>query len=278
MLKKISHKFIYIFIAIILLFIFLFDQNNGLSITHINVSSSKIPEGFKDYKILQISDLHSKSFGKDQKRLVNKIIDVAPDLIVVTGDTVDSKNYNEDVCLPLFTQIVQVAPVYFVTGNHEAWSKEYDHFEKAVKATGVNVLRNEKTFIYLNNSSLQLLGIDDPDMMTYDNIESKLNELIDQSNDDLTILLSHRPELIDIYAKYGIDIVFSGHAHGGQIRLPFTQGIVAPNQGWFPEYTSGLYEMDDTKMIVSRGLGNSIIPQRLFNKPELVIVTLHNEE
>lgn len=277
MLKEISHKFIYLFIAIIFLFIFLFDQNNGLSMTRIDVSSSKIPEGFKDYKILQISDLHSKSFGKDQKRLVNKIIDIAPDLIVVTGDTVDSKNYNEDVCLSLFTQIVQVAPVYFVTGNHEAWSKEYDHFEKAVKATGVNVLRNEKTFIYLNNSSLQLLGIDDPDMITYDNIESKLNELIDQSNDDLTILLSHRPELIDIYAKCGIDIVFSGHAHGGQIRLPFTQGIVAPNQGWFPEYTSGLYEMDDTKMIVSRGLGNSIIPQRLFNKPELVIVTLHNE-
>lgn len=277
MLKKISHKFIYLFIVIILLFIFLFDQNNGLSMTHINVSSSKIPEAFKDYKILQISDLHSKSFGKDQKRLVNKIIDVAPDLIVVTGDTVDSKNYNEDVCLSLFTQIVQVAPVYFVTGNHEAWSKEYDHFEKEVKATGVNVLRNEKTFIYMNDSSLQLLGIDDSDMMTYDNIEVKLNELIDQSNDDLTILLSHRPELIDIYAKCGINIVFSGHAHGGQIRLPFTQGIVAPNQGWFPEYTSGLYEMDDTKMIVSRGLGNSIIPQRLFNKPELVVVTLYDE-
>lgn len=277
MQKKSRRKLIYLFLVIGLLIIFLYDQNNGLSMTEIQLSSAKVPEEFEGYKILQVSDMHNKSFGKDQERLANKIAAEAPDLIVVTGDSIDSKHYNEDVCLMLFTKIIKVAPIYFVTGNHEAWSGEFEHFEKELQAIGVSILRNEKVTIHRHNSSFQLLGVDDPDMMTYDNLETKLNEITNQPNDEFAILLSHRPELIDVYAKCGIDLAFSGHAHGGQFRFPFIGGIVAPNQGWLPEYTSGLYELDDTKMIVSRGLGNSMIPQRLFNKPELVVVTFDNE-
>ena len=272
--KKSKKKLIVIISLITIAMIFLYKQNNDIVITRMQIASSEIPEDFNGYKILQISDLHSKEFGKNQQSIVKKIISEAPRAIFVTGDAIDSKNYNEDVCIQLFSQIIKVAPIYFVTGNHEVWSNRFDEFEKRLKDVGVIVLRNESQLINIKDSNILVVGVDDLDSQGYSNMQTKINEMLTANDGYYTILLSHRPELIKMYSENDIDLVLSGHAHGGQIRLPFIGGIISPNQGWFPQYTSGIYHVDDTSMIVSRGLGNSIIPQRIFNRPELIVVIL----
>lgn len=274
MKKRSKKRFMLIVLFILIALIFSYKQNNDITITRMKIVSSEIPENFNGYKILQISDLHSKVFGKNQKAIVKKIINEAPDAIFVTGDLIDSKNYDADVCIQLCSQIIQVAPIYFVTGNHEAWSNKFDEFEKQLKDVGVKILRNEGELINIEDSNILVLGVDDPDFQGNGNMETQIEKLLTSYGGYYSILLSHRPELLDLYSEKNIDLVFSGHAHGGQIRLPIIGGVVAPNQGWFPQYTSGIYHVNDTTMIVSRGLGNSIIPQRIFNRPELIVVTL----
>lgn len=281
-IRKLKKRLMIIFMPLILSGLFLYFENNALSITKMTIESERLPKGFDGYKILQISDLHSKSFGKDQKGLVDSIKKLNPNMIVITGDLVDSKRYNEDNSISLVKQAVEIAPVYYVTGNHEWWSGRFSSLENKLKDAGIRVLRNEKVLITESKDSLQLLGIDDPEvfngMSEKDNLMyldyhlSKLKNRLLQ--EDFTILLSHRPEHFSIYAKNNIDLTFSGHAHGGQVRIPFLGGVIAPNQGLLPKYSAGVYKLEDSYMVVSRGLGNSIIPQRLFNRPELVLVTL----
>lgn len=272
--KSSVKKVVGITVFILIVILFFYNQNNDIAFSQMKIVSADLPEEFNGYKILQISDLHSKTFGKNQQTLVKKIILENPDVIFVTGDLIDSKNYNTDVCLQLCSQMSEIATVYFVTGNHEAWSNKFDAFEVQLKDAGVKVLRNESEFITLGNSKILVIGVDDPDFQGYDNMMIRIDELIKPHPETYSIVLSHRPELFTSYAERKIDLIFSGHAHGGQIRLPFIGGLVSPNQGWFPRFTSGIYSSGKTSMIVSRGLGNSIIPQRLFNKPELVVVTL----
>lgn len=268
---------------------FLYFQNNAIVTTKLSIRSDAIPRDFDGYRLVQLSDLHSKSFGKDQYKLVQKVRQVQPHLIVFTGDLVDSKKYNEETSLKLMEQLVQIAPVYFVTGNHEWWSGKFDSLEDQLIDMGVNVLRNTVAEITHENGDgaggkIQLVGIDDPAnaneayaerSMTEEALKNSLTSL--KESDNFTVLLAHRPELFSLYSQYEMDLVFSGHAHGGQVRLPFVGGVIAPNQGLFPDYTSGKYTQDETTMIVNRGLGNSIIPFRIFNRPEIILVTLETE-
>lgn len=270
---------IILFIGILVAFItFLYLQNNLIGITEVKITSSKIPSSFKGYKILQISDLHNKQFSNKQGVLIQKIESIDPDIIAITGDLIDSKSYDEKVSMQLIREIVKKYPVYFVTGNHEQWSGKYNRLEKELKKYNVNVLRNEHVGIRKGEQEINLLGIDDPEFVTGNRDEGNivkdaiLKAKFEMGPDTYNVLLSHRPEFLTEYADEQIDLVLSGHAHGGQIRLPFIGGLVAPNQGIFPTYTAGLYEKQNTHMVVSRGLGNSIIPQRIFNRPELVIV------
>ena len=146
-----------------------------------------------------------------------------------------------------------------------------------LSSQGVNVLENDYAVLEKHSSQLALMGLLDPDFSheeDYNYIDKNLESLTKDNERRFTILLSHRPELIDLYAKYQVNLVFAGHAHGGQIRLPFIGGLIAPDQGLFPKYTEGMYKMEKTAMVVSRGLGNSIFPIRLFNKPELVVIEL----
>ncbi|MGL5068150.1 MAG: metallophosphoesterase [Sarcina sp.] len=262
---------------IIGLFIFFYWQNNSITVNNIEVKNNKVPNRFNDYKILQISDLHNKEFGKGQKNILNKIKKVQPDIIVVTGDIIDSGK--EENAMELMREINKIAPVYFVSGNHEAWGGSYNVLKVDLKEIGITVLDNEKIEIIKGNDSIELLGLLDNSFINPENKEEyttkQLNNLIEE-NDELKILLSHRPELFDTYAKSDVDLVFSGHAHGGQFRIPFVGGVVAPDQGLFPKYPEGIYIQNDTSMVVSRGLGNSIIPVRIFNRPEIVVVTLKN--
>lgn len=258
---------------------FLYNQNNSLDTTKINISSPHLPSPFDGYRIVQLSDLHSKSFGKNQSVLAKKVKKLKPDLIVFTGDLVDQQKYNEQTSLALMQQMVEIAPVYYVTGNHEWWSGNFPSLEEGLIRLGVHVMRNTHEAIELGGERIYIAGIDDPavnleqsDRFTVE--EEIITSLKGIDADGYLILLSHRPELFTLYEQYGIDVVMSGHAHGGQFRLPFIGGIVAPDQGLLPEYTSGKHGSADTTMIVSRGLGNSIIPQRIFNRPEIIAVTL----
>ncbi len=261
--------------------IFLYLQNNLISITEVKITSSKIPSSFKGYKILQISDLHNKQFGDNQDVLIQKIKSIDPDIIAITGDLIDSKSYDAEVSMQLIREIVKKYPVYFVTGNHEQWSGKYNRLEKELKKYDVNVLRNEHVGIRRGEQEINLLGIDDPEFVNGNRDEGNIiiDEIkkakIEMQPDRYNVLLSHRPEFLTEYADEQIDLVLSGHAHGGQVRLPFIGGLVAPNQGVLPKYTAGLYVEQSTSMVVSRGLGNSIIPQRILNRPEIVVVQLN---
>lgn len=281
-MKKITKKkSLYFFIVIVLLIFFFYVQNNSIVTSTYTIKSDKLPNNFNGYKIVQLSDLHSKSFGNDQSDLVKKVKEIEPDLIVFTGDLIDSDRYEEKPSLVLMERLVQIAPVYYVTGNHEWWSGKFNTLEEKLKSIGVQVMRNTAKEIAIGTEKIQLIGIDDPANVdeSYaevakmeENITNSIKGIDEETN--YQILLSHRPERFPLYTEYGFDVVFSGHAHGGQFRIPFVGGLIAPDQGLFPKYTSGKYKSDNTTMIVNRGLGNSIIPFRIFNRPEIVVVIL----
>ncbi|KAB2421312.1 MULTISPECIES: metallophosphoesterase [Bacillus cereus group] len=280
-MKKKINRIVMIICILVGFTIFLYLQNNLISITEVKITSSKIPSSFKGYKILQISDLHNKKFGDNQDVLIQKIKSIDPDIIAITGDLIDSKSYDAEVSMQLIREIVKKYPVYFVTGNHEQWSGKYNNLEKELKKYDVNVLRNEHVGIRKGEQEINLLGIDDPEFVTGNRDEGNIiiDEIkkakIEMQPDKYNVLLSHRPEFIKEYTNERLDLVLSGHAHGGQVRLPFIGGLVAPNQGVLPKYTAGLYVEKNTSMVVSRGLGNSIIPQRILNRPEIVVVQLN---
>jgi len=276
----IKYKKIIMVFTVAIIVLFCINQNNSITITKIDYENNKIPQEFEGYTIVHISDLHNKAFGKKQERLLKKIRRSSPDIIVITGDLIDRRNYDLDTAMIFAKGAIEIAPVYYVSGNHEAWSGDYENISKQLRNVGVHVLDDTKAEIVKGKGTLEILGLSDPDFLTSSYIDgtnlSHLKETLINLGDDsvFQILLSHRPELFDLYAGENMDLIFSGHAHGGQVRLPFVGGLVAPDQGLFPKYTSGSYIQKKSTLIVSRGLGNSIIPLRLFNRPEIIVVTL----
>ena len=260
-------------------------QNNSIVVTQSDFVSDTIPKAFDQFIIVQISDLHNKSFGADQEKLLVKVHNELPDIIVITGDLIDQRKYNLETAMIFIRGAVKIAPVYYVSGNHEAWSGHYEIIKQSLIEAGVTVLDNDRSDIKRGENTIKLLGVSDPDFLTSSYLEETNASLLEETlkgwateeNESFNVLLSHRPELFDVYQAANLDLVFSGHAHGGQIRLPFVGGFVAPDQGLFPKYTSGSYTEGATTMFVSRGLGNSIVPQRLFNRPEIVVVTLRSK-
>lgn len=222
--------------------------------------------------------MHNKKFGDKHEDLILKITDVKPNIIVVTGDLIDSRNTKIDIAMEFIQEATKIAPVYYVTGNHESRISEYEGLIQRLKNADVYIMDGKVEEVYYKGESISLLGVADPtfnEAAMYLGDEKALAEDIKKlsyDNDAYSILLSHRPELFKTYVSAGVDLVFTGHAHGGQFRIPFIGGLVAPHQGLFPKYTSGIFEDEGTKMIVSRGLGNSIIPIRINNPPELVVV------
>ena len=258
-------------------------ENTSLTITAHEISSEKIPQNFDGYEIVQISDLHNVKSSKLTGDLISRIKENSPDIAVITGDTIDSRHTDTEAALDVVRRISEVCPVYYVAGNHEARIDEYETFAEDLADMGVHILTNGAEQIKIGDESINIVGIDDPDFAHEFGVEDSVIaasflEGIEYDKGNYTVLLSHRPELIDAYSQAGVDLVFSGHAHGGQIRLPFVGGLIAPDQGLLPEYTSGAYEKGDTVMVVSRGIGNSIFPFRINNRPELVSVTLKSRQ
>ncbi len=253
--------------------------NTVLMLSTITVSNSRVPYEFSGFRIAQVSDLHNAEFGEGNTILLQAISGATPDVIVITGDLVDSRHTDIDIALAFAEEAVQIAPVYYVTGNHEACLSQYTELKTSLEAVGVVVLEDDAIQLEYKGSYVTLIGLSDPNFTIKGDmfnevpamIGTKLNSLMDAET-GYTILLSHRPELFDTYVSCGIDLVFSGHAHGGQFRLPLIGGLVAPNQGFFPKYDAGLYTAGETNMVVSRGIGNSIIPFRFNNRPEVVLV------
>ena len=272
-----------IFFIILLLFIviaWLVWSNKTVKTTDIIVSSNNLPTEFNNYKIAHISDFHNAEFGEKNSKIIDILKNQNPDIIAVTGDLVDSNHTNIDIAVSFMKQAVKIAPCFYVTGNHEAWTEQYDELESKLIECGVNVLHDTYFYLEKNSTKIKLVGIDDPSFtkgyeLTEESIiETKLKEF--ELEDSYTILLSHRPEYFKTYVNSNIDLVLTGHAHGGQFRLPFIGGLVAPNQGLFPKYDSGLFTENNTNMVVSRGIGNSIIPVRINNRPEVIMIKLQS--
>ena len=278
MLRK-KRIFIIILMLLFILVVWTIWGNVTVGVTHYTVTSNRLPHSFDGYKIAVVSDLHNAQFGNNNSQLVEKIKKEHPDIIAITGDLVDSNRTDIEIAIQLVSQLTEIAPCYYVTGNHEAWIKEqYMELEKGLIAEDVVILHDNVIQLTKDSEAIQIAGLDDPDFTDSDTYiqESMLQTRISNMSlsNEYCILLSHRPETFEAYVSEEVDLVLSGHAHGGQFRVPFIGGIIAPNQGLFPEFDAGKYIKNNTIMIVSRGIGNSIIPIRFNNRPEIVIVEL----
>lgn len=281
MSKQKKRKFpisVLFFSALLALVIWTIWGNTALEQTTFTLTSPRLPDSFDGFRIAHVSDLHNVDFGNGNEELLTMIRDAEPDMIAITGDMIDSRRTDIDIALQFAEEAVKIAPCFFVTGNHESRISEYPDFREGLIERGVVVLEDRYVKLEYLGGTMHLIGVFDPsflygygDEASY--MESDLCHLM-PSKDTYTILLSHRPEMFDIYEKYEIDLVLSGHTHGGQIRLPFIGGLVAPTQGLFPKYDAGLFTEGRTNMIVSRGIGNSSFPFRFNNRPELVLIDL----
>ncbi|WP_084243961.1 metallophosphoesterase [Planomicrobium okeanokoites] len=273
-------KLIVFLITAALIWIFIWGSNNWIQTTEYTISSEKLPEAFDGKKIVQVSDLHNALFGNNQKSLIEKVEKAEPDAIFITGDLIDSERYDLDTALILVDALVEMSDVYFVTGNHEVAVNKLEDIKAALVERGVIYLENEAVEWEVDGEVLQIAGIHDPLMDMYYRDEEYTRDAIATASltDDFTLLLAHRPEQIAVYADNEIDVVFSGHAHGGQVRIPGLGGLFAPGQGWFPRMTEGIFENRETQLVLSRGLGNSGFPLRILNLPEIVSVTLEKTE
>jgi len=274
-------------LAALFLAAFLIWQNNDIVTTRMDYADPDLPDSFDGFKIVHISDLHNKSFGEESARLIADIRSEKPDAVMITGDLIDRHRTDVDAALAFIRGAAGIADVYFAPGNHEPMSGAYDELKAGLLDAGVTVLDDSAAHIEKDGQSLTVLGVRDIAFYYGDPPYNRLRQrdcepyfkdalslVMQGRSDEFTVLLAHRPHFIDMYAENGADLVLSGHAHGGQIRLPFIGAFLAPEQGFFPKYTSGLYNVGDTAMIVSRGLGNSTFPFRVLNRPEIVSVTL----
>lgn len=259
-----------------------YKGNTTVEMSYYEVESNQLPASFDGYKIVQISDLHDSLHGENHSYVVNEIKKVTPQAIFITGDFIDSNRYDLEQSLLIVKELQDVAPIYYVTGNHEISTNDTDHIKESLREFGVRVLSDEADVITSRNGeTIAIGGIEDPLASSLEDdvaIQQSITQAFDRVSEDIfKVLLSHRPEQFDTYVANKIDLTFSGHAHGGQFRIPGFGGLVSPGQGLFPKLTAGVHEEAGSQLVISRGLGNSLMPVRLFNKPEIVTVTLRKK-
>ncbi len=271
-----KHKPILIFaILLALLTAWLIWDNARIVTTRYTVESDALPEEFEGFVIVQVSDLHNRRFGAENARLLEAIRAASPDILVITGDLIDSRRTNVDAAVEFLTRAVEIAPVYYSTGNHEGRiPEEYRQLENEMLRLGVTPLHSEAAELRRGDAFIRIVGMDDPSFRPTSiwHTLQALDALTDDNTFDL--VLSHRPDLFEGYVETASDLVLCGHAHGGQVRIPGLGGVLVPNQGFFPPYSEGLHAENGATMVISRGLGNSVIPVRVFNPSELVVITL----
>lgn len=272
-------------LSALLLAAFLYWQNSSLTVSQYDIPLCGLPEEFDGCRIVHLSDLHNKRFGKRQKRLLACVLACRPDYIMLIGDLADKRRTHDERFLPareLCEGLVKIAPVFAAMGNHETEKNRVEKMTAVLETCGATVLVDKTALLYKNGVSLPVIGLADIAVSTerFGNHQGSfthctvLKDLYHETGEGCAILLSHRPHLVPIYRAAGVPLVLSGHAHGGQIRLPFIGGLLAPEQGLFPKYTSGVHRLGAVTMVISRGLGNSLFPFRIFNRPEVVCLQL----
>ena len=257
---------------------FFWWSNYSLQTETFTFSSSRLPQGFDGCVIVQLSDLHGALFGEDNRALLDRVRSAAPDYIFLTGDLQDQyRQTPRSYSVSLGRSLAEIAPTYFITGNHEWAFSDVPGLKRELEAAGVTVLSNEYTVLERGGSTLVLAGIDDPNGYADQKTPEALAEEVRAAYPGTCwLLLAHRNDrFAGEYSLLGADLVLSGHGHGGVIRLPFTDGLLSTNRSLFPSYTAGLYEENGSVLFATRGLGNSGISRRLFNRPEIAVVTLH---
>ena len=283
MKKKRMIIFIILAIVWLALIIWIIWGNTALELNRYTVSSNRLPEEFDGYRIAHVSDLHNTEMGKENEKLLTMLREAEPDMIAITGDLIDCRRTDMEIALQFTAAAMEIAPCYFVAGNHEARITEYDELKERLTEQGVIVLDDKRIELERSGEKIVLLGVNDPAFPTkhlYGDTEAVMKKklkAISAEENVFTILLSHRPELFECYADSNIDLVLSGHAHGGQFRLPFVGGVMVPNQGFFPKYDAGMFSEGITTMLVSRGVGNSAFPFRINNRPEVILIELERK-
>ena len=264
--------------ALALLSAFLWWSNTSLQVDTFTCNLPRLPADFEGFTIVQLSDLHGAQFGENNEKLLQTVAGAAPDLIVITGDLLDQGRDPEAGYVDTLAKgLTAIAPTYFVTGNHEWARPDAEALKAQLRDGGVTVLSNGADLLTRGDSSLVLAGIDDPNGYADQKTPEELrDEIYAGAEDPFWILLAHRNTLFKKqYSLLGADLVLSGHGHGGLVRLPFTDGLFSTDHTLFPSYTAGFYEANGSTLFVSRGLGNSGYTFRLFNRPQVAVLTLH---
>lgn len=257
---------------------FFYDQQNRIQTQVLEYASPRLPAAFDGFRVVQISDLHGKEFGPGNAHLLQKVTELKPDLIAITGDLIDDAAQFPMID-PLARGLAEIAPTYYVTGNHEWAIREAYTVKALLRECGVTVLSNEFLPLERGGETILLAGIDDPngpyDQRTPEELARALRETY---GDAYVLLLAHRNEYHEIYSRAGFDLTLCGHVHGGLIRLPFTDGLIDnTRRRFFPSYTAGLYSLPGGELMVSRGLGNGGYTFRLFNRPHLPVIILKSK-
>lgn len=273
--RKRVKRFLHLLLAVVLAVAFL-GFNQALKIQSYTLYEEKI---HNPVRVALLTDLHSCKYGENQQELIAAIDSQKPDLIFMVGDMIDDEIPDKYI-MDLVKDIGSRYDCYYVTGNHEIWADNAEVMKGELESAGVTVLDGQCITAEVGGQKLNIAGVDDPAIGNVKHLE-QLIACSEQNDPEMfSILLAHRPERIQTYAQYGFDLIVSGHAHGGQWRIPFfCNGLYAPTQGWFPEYVGGYYQVDEAEMVVSRGLARetNMLP-RFFNRPELVMIDILPEE
>jgi len=288
--SKSNKKRVRFFPVILLFFILmiallLIDSSFRIVTTEYELYYNNFPESFDGFRIVLLADIHDTEFGKDSSRLISLVRDANPDIIALAGDLMNAADNGRSMELQLktietlVTGLTQIAPVYFVNGNHDIVFKNNESGDLLLllETQGVRVINHKYVRLESGSDIIVLGGVD----LTYGSAGKKktrafLDDMISSENDAFTIVIEHRNNNLALYSEYGIDLVLSGHAHGGIIRLPFTDGLLGQKREWFPEHTDGVYTMGNTNMLVSRGLSNRTAVPRFLNNPHIAVAILRS--
>lgn len=255
-----------------MLVLFITFQNNHLVTTYYEYDEPGIA-----VRIVQVSDLHNAVLWFDDDYIAKKIREENPDIIVITGDIVDSNHTDIEAAINTANKLSDIADTYYVTGNHEYWlsEEELEKLYSELRGAGVTILANEYSIVKGYGRDLALIGVDDKKLTDASSVIKMCNDDIQANYEDaFSLVLAHEPQYIDEYVKAKAELVLTGHAHGGQFVLPGIGAVAAPDQGFNPKYTAGEIKTEETTVIISRGIGNSVIPIRLFNYPEIVVLDI----
>lgn len=277
-MKKFLWGFIFLCLIFIMLLVHGYNENRSLDVDELTIRLPDLPDNLDQLKIVHLSDIHFPKNRIDPDQLIKETQKADPDVIFLTGDLIDRSASVEDVPLAeLIRSLSQIAPTYSVSGNHETSSRQLDQWNDIMTENGAVLLENNTHIATLSGEKIAIMGVKDGNQTSMIPLSEDIKELP-------ILLLAHRPEFFPSYTTDNPDIqpdvTFSGHAHGGQIRLPFIGGLFAPGQGFFPKFTSGVYSSSQNayqKLVVSRGIGNSLFPLRINNKPHFIVITLTNQ-